>query len=176
MRTKVIKVREGLGDRHPLREDRRQPVERPPAYCRSCINLLYLDGIVRCAEYKFLLSPEDLVSPIDCPKFTPLSSIKTFKIFTGTANKMDVVEEMCHEAVVRTAAKEGRGATLLEVARLLTVSRKTAFRILQRLEASKKVAVSKIVITYKTPIRRKTWKVNAYWPKILEGKVENKSD
>lgn len=175
MRTKVVKVRESDGDWRPTRKNQRQHVGREAAFCRSCINLLYLDGIVRCAEYKFLLSPQDIQSSIDCPKYLPLSAVKTFKIFTGVANKMHVLEELAYEAVIRITAVQRRGSTILEVAGFLTTNKKTAFRVLERLRQRRLVTVSTAVLPTTNP-KKKFFKMNVYFPKLLKGKMNETQD
>src|SRR5258708_2045154 len=70
-------------NRDTVGKEEGKQVEGETPYCANCVMLVYLDGILRCAEFKKLLSAEDIRDPIDCDKFTPLSSLKNMKSFRG---------------------------------------------------------------------------------------------
>ncbi len=145
------------------------------AYCSNCMNLLYLNGVPKCAEYNFLLTPADLVDDIECSKYLPLSDLRSFKRYTGTSGKMQVTEETVLETVISLAVQKHRGVTIAEIHSRLPLNRAGLFAILQRLVDLGQLFLSKILVTYPDAPRRKQWQMNAYWPTRLTGRIQNET-
>ncbi len=155
------------GDRHTIGTDKGQHVEREATYCANCVNLLYLEGVLHCAEYNFLLTKKDLQEPIDCPKYLPLSRIHSLKIFTGRANKMKVTEQLVEEVVIKFCTQTGVPAPLNLIHRELQMAnRSSIFDILERLIEQKRMTVEKVSV--KTNKASNTWLINCYWPVVLD--------
>jgi hypothetical protein len=166
---KVITFRPRKADRYPTRENQTKPVEGETPYCANCVFLLHLDGIPRCEEFKFLLSPRDIKEPIDCDRYTPLNSLKNMKRFQGVARKTMVVDEIVLGALIKQATVFRRCATLSEIQDALQgrMHRTGIHDVLARLEEQGKVVKSRFIFRHPAAKWRKHWVVNGYWPTLL---------
>ena len=168
-RSEVYSNSSGQGDRHPSGAQEGEQMESETAYCANCVLLIHLEGVLRCSEFKFLLSAQDIQNPIECDKYTPLSDLKNMKRFQGRAHKRKVVDELVLGAVIQQATIRRRCVALSEIQDALQgrMHRTGIHDVLVRLEVESKVVKSKFVFRHPAAKWRKRWVVNGYWPTLL---------
>lgn len=174
-REKVHEPEQSARDRNSSGTEEGQQVEGE-AYCANCVNLLYMGGILRCAEFNKLLSAEDIKEPLECDKFLPLEELKNMRRFRGTANKMNVVDEIVLGTLVQQAVVHKRCVSLAELESALPMHKTSIHDVLGRLEEQGKVKKSKFEFIHPAARMRKHWIVNGYWPLILPDQLNRESN
>ncbi len=176
IRSEEFELAQGDRDRQAPEPDQRQHVgSGPVVHCVDCVNLLYLDGVPKCAEFKFLIWPEALRDGIECRKQMRYKDLLHFKVFNGTSNNaIAVVEELMLEAIISLAVLKGRYVTISEIdERIQKMNKSSIYPVLRRLMQKGKVLVERSLVYHVQAPRRKYWKQDVYLPTILKDKIKN---
>lgn len=174
VRSDVFELEEGSGDRDTATKNPRKHVGSGPlAFCADCVNLLFLDGVPKCAEHKFLIWPDALLNGIQCKKQMRYDKLPHFKVFNGSANNaVAVVEELVLEAMVSLCVVRNRYVTASEITqRIKKMHKFSLFPVLNRLSKKDKIITDICLVYHPLAPRRKYWKQQVYLPKILEGRI-----
>lgn len=177
VRSEVFELAKGSEDREAVEADQGQHVERKAtAFCVDCVNLLYLDGAPRCAEFKFLIWPEALKDGVECKKQLRYRDLPHFKVFNGTANNaVEVVEELVLETIVSLAVVFNRFVTISEISDAIPKMNKSSiYPVLRRLMKRHRLMTERCVVFYPKAKRRKYWNQEVYLPSILQGRIHVK--